>query len=395
MTTATKSRATPRRRNAANKYLVAIGGTWYFRRVLENIPGKAPVVEKFTLKTDDLRLARLKRDEHLRLSHGKSIEALTAKPLRDKVAAIATLGQLIDEYIESAPGIKAATAEANAAALLRLVRRADGLDLPAARRLGTDRLDAALVRRYQDAALAAAAALDLLARASAVTTANSTLTKARSVFARTAAPDLAPFLTAPLLDGGTDTRFRPFTTEEGKKITEALASLELTDPRLALAAQLMFRCGFRNGETAAFHREWIERRADGSAWALIRRYAYFEPKATLRDVPIPPDLMPLIDRLAASSPNGFLCLTAGATEAAREHFAHRTLPTWFTGILPARTAYDLRKHAGSMVAQAQGLHAAQHFLGHASITTTERYYAGLITTLRPTVVSFSEALSTK
>ena len=392
-----------KRRVAANKFLTrSTAGVWYFRRThLDPAQGKR-VIESFSLETRDEKLARARRDAHLRESHGRELDALRGRRRTDADAGTSTVGEAINLYLSHAREILDKTRDRNAQALLNVCRRAFKTDTAGARKVALSALDAAAVLRFQASMRADKAPGDFAAQARAATSANSLLTQARSVFAQPAVfrddkgrprltlPDLSAFLKADKLKGETDTAFRPLTEDEGAKLLAALDALRAINPRLHLAALLMFRCGLRNEEAANVQPEWIERRRDGSAWCRIRRYAYFEPKGTLRDVPIPPEVLREIDSLTPTTeaPADLYLTTPGMTARQRLDFVHRALPRWFATVLPTRSPYDLRKHAGSMVALAQGMHAAQKFLGHKSIATTEKHYAGLLLELKPTQIAF-------
>jgi integrase len=62
----------------------------------------------------------------------------------------------------------------------------------------------------------------------------------------------------------------------------------------------------------------------------------------------------------------------------------RAINRFVTTFLPGRKkkAYALRKWAGSLVWSTQGAEAAQAFLGHRSLDTTQRYYARFLRPVR-------------
>jgi len=70
-------------------------------------------------------------------------------------------------------------------------------------------------------------------------------------------------------------------------------------------------------------------------------------------------------------------LVQARTLTERRIICQRASNRFVSQFLPDRPkcAYELRKWAGSLVWSTQGAEAAQHFLGHRSMSTTERYYA--------------------
>jgi len=67
----------------------------------------------------------------------------------------------------------------------------------------------------------------------------------------------------------------------------------------------------------------------------------------------------------------------GGSMTERQILAERRINRMVRPILPGyrKGAYELRRWAGSRIWTEVGPAAAQRFLGHASISTTERYYS--------------------
>lgn len=78
-----KTRPTPRGpRKASLKNLTLVEGTWHFRRMLSG------EIEKFSLKTTDLRLAKERRDAHLRATHGKTLAEIRGESIAHELSSV-------------------------------------------------------------------------------------------------------------------------------------------------------------------------------------------------------------------------------------------------------------------------------------------------------------------
>ncbi len=378
-------KAEKRRKRGSEKNLQKRNGIYYFR---QDLNGKD--VWR-SLRTTNPAVAKAARDKILREAKGDREARLEAMSPRK----VATLGDIERAYVErwSIPDNRD-TRRGNMNALLNLARR--GLGLPSTqdeREVSLDRVTPGVIMAGRQNLIERADEEDYEARAQAMASANSLWRKARAVFTYEDAfagmhlGDTVPALRrVKHLKVQLKTYFAPLTTEEGDKLLGALDKLRGERPGLYLAASLMLYCGCRNMEAAYAQREWIETEADGSRWLNITRRAYFKPKATLRLVQIPPALA---DELLALGGSPWLC-TPDMTTTDRENLVLRDLNEWMRGVLPERTAYDLRKQFGSCIAVAEGLWAAQTALGHASITTTQRWYARKIRSVAPVRLTFAD-----
>lgn len=88
-----KTRPAPRGpRKASLKNLTLVEGTWHFRRMLSG------EIEKFSLKTTDLRLAKERRDAHLRATHGKTLAEIRGESLAHELSSVeAATERFLDE----------------------------------------------------------------------------------------------------------------------------------------------------------------------------------------------------------------------------------------------------------------------------------------------------------
>jgi integrase len=220
-------------------------------------------------------------------------------------------------------------------------------------------------------------------------TLNSMLTQARSVFSNRVIflykelklPDLADFLKAPKLRVET-TPWIPPTPEMIDKIELEYQKLE---PRLKRVHLLFSRCGLRNCEIIPSKRKWIEARVENG---VVRRYIGiverlnegFKPKGMPRWVPLDDEVW---NELGEGDPDDFLIPAKNKTE--RFNLVMKVYAKWMRQFTPNRTksAYELRKLAGSVVATKHGLYAAQSFLGHKDPKTTSDYYVTMLRSIPP------------
>jgi integrase len=252
-------------------------------------------------------------------------------------------------------------------------------------------LSADLVRQYQ--AKVVRAAIDAEDDVgTAKRTANSTLTQARSVFAHLEAfsklklPEMAAFMAAPRLKLAESEKlapFLPFTQAEVDRLhVEMVRRREAGETGVWLTYLLMLHCGMRNEEVQHCKREWFDVRADGSVWVRIVHWPYYFPKASLGEVPVPAHVWAEVQRLVAADPAAWVI--PGATATDREEVCKRRINAAVQAALPERTAYDLRKMAGSnYYLQTGRLMEVAKFLRHKSSKTSEQWYVSLIDQLKP------------
>ncbi len=69
---------------------------------------------------------------------------------------------------------------------------------------------------------------------------------------------------------------------------------------------------------------------------------------------------------------------------ARQNAIYRTASAFVRKHLPGRSKslHELRMYAGARVATEHGLYAAKEFLGHATVSTTEKHYAAYLKNVR-------------
>jgi integrase len=296
-------------------------------------------------------------------------------------SALPTIGTILERYEERAAAaghIDPKSVSGNASALRTMLTLATGSD-PANQR--ADILNEATVRKFVERARAAG-------RSESGT--SSTLTQARSVFARhllyiydgIRLPDLAGFRTTIKFERANDVGFRPFPPEVEQAMETAAVALKQADPAVWLIYMLMSRLGLRNIECERITSSALRFDHDSETWHLhIPRTKDGLP----RMLALPDDLTAeTITRIAGSPTDPAAPIIPAANKTERRNLCQRDINRFVRRFLPDRDkgAYELRKWAGSLVWSTQGDTAAQSFLGHTDIQTTQRYYARFLRPVR-------------
>ncbi|MFZ4775127.1 MAG: hypothetical protein ACOYM3_07185 [Terrimicrobiaceae bacterium] len=297
-------------------------------------------------------------------------------PVRSKTPW-ASIGEILDIYVSRAPGaaqIEERSANGNASSLRSVLRAATGGADPD--QLRADVLTEATTRTYLEKSRESERS---------ETGIKSTLVQARSVFSPSLLyiykdlrlPDLAGFRVAIRFDTSKDVGFVPIPPEMIEKMESSALHLREADPATWLVYMLMSRLGMRNIEIERAALSWL-RPDDNGVWHLDIP----ETKDGLaRFLELPADLpRAAIVEIAGSGPE----LVPAANKTDRRIICQKTINRFAERFITGRThcAYELRKWAGSMVWSTQGCEAAQYFLGHRSMATTERYYARFLRPVR-------------
>ena len=222
-------------------------------------------------------------------------------------------------------------------------------------------------------------------------TANSALRMARSIFSKkmlSVYKDLKLPLKVPfegiLLLPEPDVRYQPLTQDKVVKMEEAAKLLKEENSALWLAYILLSRLGMRNSEIKAAKWNWIVDGSNGPVMAVIER-ADFRPKAKERFIPIAPTLLVEMEKFKRKPEDHII---DSLTDSQREVIIYRGLSAFVKRFLgedrrSVKTAYELRKHVGSIIATRDGMMAAQDYLGHSTPATTAKYYATLLKPIQP------------
>ena len=297
----------------------------------------------------------------------------------------AIVADIVQAYLNGATSHCAAkpqTVRRNAGCLLRVLRIAFGasddavMRMPASVALGPD-----VVSRYQSARRRAALEGGQLDQVRARRTADSEMRQARSMFSREVRPvyadlempDLTAFREASMMGRHGDLSYQPFSGSEDRAMMRAAVSARRAgDVDLWLSYVLMRFGGLRDNEVLAVRRSWLV-----AGRIEIRVREDFSPKwGRSRIVPLPASVL---RRIPDGAPDAWLLLPE-ATPTFRQNHVYRKLNGMLRPHLLGRVkaAYELRKHFGSVIAQEQGIEAAQYLLGHQSITTTQKHYASVL-----------------
>ncbi|MDR0532702.1 MAG: hypothetical protein LBH01_01985 [Verrucomicrobiales bacterium] len=289
-----------------------------------------------------------------------------------------TLGQITKIYKDKAPA-RSRTKTNNINALRNVCFLVLGKELSD---LKTDVLTADLVRNYQTKKIESAKTETK--KASAEVSANSSLRQAKSIFAKKVMylyndftlPDLSGFMQSPCV---TDTKihgFVPFPFAKWFGFCRTVYKLKSSDVSAWRLFIMMSKLGMSNREAYFAEESWIEKRGNSYVMSIKIR-DNFKPKSKnrIRDIPISSKIADYL--LEKAHPL--------ATHIAPDgKFAAIRLNKIFRHYFPDRqkAIYELRKHAGSLVATRDNILSAAKFLGDRN-ETAEKYYVALLKPIKP------------
>ncbi|MDR1192128.1 MAG: hypothetical protein LBK60_10805 [Verrucomicrobiales bacterium] len=248
--------------------------------------------------------------------------------------------------------------------------------------LKADALTASLVRDYQAAKLRAAKTEKQ--RASAEVSANSTLRQARSLFAKKVMhlyddltlPELTGFKNSATLSETKIHGFVPFPFTKWFGFCRVVRKIKDSDAAAWRLFVMMSKLGMSNREAFFATEDWIEPR-HGYRVMSVKIREDFAPKSKnrVRDIPMSEKTYALLR--GRPVPNAMHIVPEG-------RFAAMRLNKLFRQYFPNRQKgiYELRKHAGSLVATRDGILAAAKFLGDRN-ETAEKYYVALLKPIKP------------
>lgn len=319
-----------------------------------------------------------------------------------------TKGALTGDLIREASalaGVRPATLASNVSAFRRIVASVAKIDATKGRyaRCGDGRgewlaaVDAvplakvtpSAVEAWKLAFVASRSANDENKARSARNTANATLRSAKSLFSKR----LLRFITqrlelpSPLPFDGVE--FFPrqsmryvSTMDVNKIIAKAGTDLAATDSEAFKAFILCLFAGLRRNEADKLR--WSSIDLDAGVMR-IEAHEHFSPKAetSLGVIKIEAEAVPILRGMKASAPNAEYVLEGVAPKTSltwRPYRADETfarLGAWLKaqGVKSRTPLHTLRKEAGSLICQKDGLFAASRFLRHADVAITAQHYA--------------------
>lgn len=376
--------------------LIKRGRIWYFKKM---VGGAQAYV---SLDTEDLELAKAKRDEKLRQANRDELDKIKGP----RSARTATIEEVLTQYAKVATvvdRIEASTVKANAAALKNFLRWAHGThgrrdDALVVDRLKAEVLTDELVAKFK-VNYVAAAGEDRVAREERRRGAASLLRQMRSVFSERARllykdlalPKLDNFLTAAhieaerrahlLIQNCVLARMEEVMT---KQLDPPMVWGELGDigreqrQALWLVHVLHKFAALRNEEIEQVRVEWFCRAPWGQVFLSVITRPYYEPKGSPGHVPLTTGVAQLLAPFVQNKqPGDFLVLPKG-TKTDRENLVNRVHAEWIRQFLPAdqyaKAGYELRRWAAQTMETRYGREAAEAFLRHAPKTVAERHY---------------------
>jgi integrase len=331
-------------------------------------------------------------DQFLRLPGSTVIEARERFEWGQRAATtkIATIGEILDKFIEQAPALNLSpdTVQGYRTSLLRLVRIA--LSQRHRREFNNDQARAqssmVLTRRLvSDYKLQAVSGLDdRRNETSAKRTTNGLLRNAKSVFSGAARemyeshglilPDLSSFLTAQSFKRVKVNYRLPNTAVMGQVLLAIARGPDTFDRNSWLGVYLAAQAGLRKSEISFARWSWF--RKDDHPCIEIQEEEDFRPKGgSGRKIPISEEAYRLV---MAHKSDGEIYLISGGTNERIEEWGRRAAALLKTqGVSVSKPVHELRKWFGSAVAFRFGLTKAQAWLGHTNHQTTYDYYADL------------------
>ena len=159
-------------------------------------------------------------------------------------------------------------------------------------------------------------------------------------------------------------------------INNAAPKLAETDAAVYVAFLMFSRLGLRNVEIRSARWSWIE---NGRIWIIERPAENFHPKGSEGSVPIAPDVLKELMRFRHLSTDDYII--PGETVTERRDAVDRRHSAWVGQWIKNRskTSYELRRYAGSLVYNGtRDILKVRDFLRHASVETTQQWYAYLL-----------------
>ena len=352
-------------------------GTWAVR-VRHSVLNPNAAIKRLSTSIQAVALKNAK----LYLEHLLSNDWAALDTLKGRSSA-PTVGEIIEEYRRAVSELElqSITVRGSINALLPVVSIARHCDKEKARETSITLLNSDLIAAYWK----------ITATEKRNTTA-SRLNQAQAVFSTRAMeiykrkwrlPNLTEFSSAPKLRKRlVDQTFKDFGVEVAGQLEWAAQQIRHTDPDTYRVYLFAARLGLRDNEIVHARGDWIEERRGKWVLAIIDRPQQpFRTKAGVhRWLELSQEL---IDEFCEDIGKPHYLVADGKPPTARQNAVYRTASAFVRQHLPGRSKslHELRKYAGARVSTDHGLYAAKEFLGHATITTTEKHYAAYLKTV--------------
>ena len=192
-------------------------------------------------------------------------------------------------------------------------------------------------------------------------------------------PDLKGFRLKKNFKGNKSEGFRDFGRQTVIDMESAAEALWQVREPVWVVYAMMSQLGLRNGEVERAKWSDFEERTifnangESSTIRTFRVVAQYE-EAIEGEIEVSDELW---QKLSAYKKDDSEFVVPGKNKTERAIYCERMINRFVERFIPDRQkkSYELRKWAGSIVATRHGIYAAQRFLRHRSVTTTERYYA--------------------
>ena len=351
------------------------GGPYYIRfEAPSNCRGRARVVHR-SLRTTFIPAAKDRAKRIIEPILNGQWE--TAERLKSR-SSYPTIGKVLERYqanAEDRPG----TVRNNMSALRLLVRTVFPGSDPDSQNCSV--LTGELIRQFERIRMAAVKSE--LERRRTRASVRSYVVQARSIVAPRKMrfyddlilPDLSGFRNEKV---EMPRRTRPRALDVGviAAINAAAPKLAETDPAVYVAFLMFSRLGLRNVEIRNARWSWIHNSQIG---IIDRPSEDFYPKGSEGWVPIAPDVLQELMRFRDLSTDDYI--VPGRTATERKDAVDRRHSAWVSQWIKDRskTSYELRRYAGSLVYNAtRDILKVRDFLRHASVETTQQWYAYLL-----------------
>ena len=301
------------------------------------------------------------------------------------VSGVLTIGKIIERYREVQAGKIADRSITEAVNRLYILIR-ESMELKtneAVDRLPATILDGQLIDRFFSNRLAGySAGKNLESRKRG---ANSILSDARMVFKRSllalgvypGLPDIRSFTDYPELKAMPVTYDYAAAEQWVQRAFTELPNLKESDPAAYLLFRLGAGCGLRMQEAMQARKSWVTKLRDKLVIHVQATDDWVPKGRKARRVPLPEDVY--ADLLTMSDDSEYI--VPADTHNERSKGVSRRLSQWFNsfGWPYEKKVHELRRWFGAQVATQTGsLFATQRYLGHASVKTTNDYYADLV-----------------